>query len=209
METITKMNDELVQQAGEMEEKLEVKKEEKETVRKNSKKDIIQRIFQICEKNNFSIEETETQLLRKTRKALLAMLAGFVEQSMENKIKSETNGIPSDCQEADYAKQLPMLRMAHGFLASLIEKGFNAGCSWMDYSYELRNYAATCNNSLIIDQCLIDIANEYGDDLFRYMANPYLKLLFVHATSMMSCIHYVDKEVIQSPSGIRMSHLNV
>ena len=78
METITKMNDELVQQAGEMEEKLEDKKEEKETVRKNSKKDIIQRIFQICEKNNFSITETETQLLRKTRKALLAMLAGFV-----------------------------------------------------------------------------------------------------------------------------------
>ena len=204
---ITEMNDELVREAGEMDEKLEEKKDE--TIRKNSKKDIIKRIFELCEKNNFPVTETEVQLLRKTRKYLLGMLAGFVEQSMENKIKSETNGIPSDCQEADYAKQLPMLRMAHGFLASLVEKGFNAGCSWMDYSYELRNYASTCNNSIIIDQCLIDIANEYGDDLFRYMSNPYLKLLFVHATSMMSCVKHIDKEIIKSPTGIRMSHLNV
>ena len=207
METITKMNDELVQQAGEMDEKMDEKKEE--TVRRNSKKDIIQRIFELCEKNNFPVTETETQLLRKTRKALLGMLAGFVEQSMENKIKSETNGMPSDCQEADYAKQLPMLRMAHGFLASLVEKGFNAGCSWMDYSYELRNYAATCNGSMIIDQCLIDIANEYGDDLFKYMSNPYLKLIFVHGTSMMSCIHHIDKQIIKSPKGINISQLNV
>ena len=204
METITKMNDELVQQAGEMDEKIDEKKEE--TVRKNSKKDIIQRIFQLCEKNNFPIDETEVQLLRKTRKYLLGMLAGFVEQSMEYKIKSETNGIPSDCQGSDYATQLPMLRMAHGFIASLVEKGFNAGCSWMDYSYELRNYVTTCNNSIIIDQVLIDIANEYGDDLFAYMANPYLRLAFVHATSMMSCIHQIDKQKMVSP---KLSHLNV
>ena len=165
----------------------------------NSKKDIIRRIFELCEKNNFPIKETETQLLRKTRKVLLETLAGYVEKTMENKIKSDSNGIPPDCQGSDYAAQLPMLRLAHGFFASLVEKGFNAGCSWMDYSYELKNYVQTCNNSMMVDQCLIDIANEYGDDLLYYMSNPYLRLAFVHATSMMSCIHYIDKEKMNSP----------
>ena len=192
---IQQMNDELVKEANENE-KLE---EKEEPVRKNSKKDIIRRIFELCEKNNFPIKETETQLLRKTRKVLLETLAGYVEKTMENKIKSDSNGIPPDCQGSDYAAQLPMLRLAHGFLASLVEKGFNAGCSWMDYSYELKNYVQTCNNSMMVDQCLIDIANEYGDDLLYYMSNPYLRLAFVHATSMMSCIHYIDKEKMNSP----------
>ena len=202
------MNDELVQQVeNEMDEK-EDKKENVKEIRKNSKKDIVARIFQVCEMNNFKINETETQLLRKTRKALLEILAGYIEKSMENKIKSEENGIPRDCQESNYASQLPMLRLAHGFMCNLLQKGFNAGAGYLDYSYELKDYSRICNQSLIVDQCLIDIANEYGDDLFMYFANPYYRLLFVHITSMMSCIHYIDKEQMKSPR-VKFDKLNV
>ena len=210
METpIEVMNDELVQQVeNENEEKEEKKDKKEETVRKNSKKDIVSRIFQVCETNNFQINETENQLLRKTRKQLLEILAGYVEKSMENKIKSEENGIPSDCQESNYASHLPMLKLAHGFMCNIIQKGFNAGASYLDYSYELKNYASVCNNSLIVDQCLIDIANEYGDDLFMYFSNPYYRLLFVHVTSMMSCIHYIDKEQMKSPK-VKFEKLNI
>ena len=202
------MNDELVQQVeNELDEK-EDKKENVKEIRKNSKRDIVSRIFQVCEKNNFKINETENQLLRKTRKQLLEILAGYVEKSMENKIKSEENGIPSDCQESNYASQLPMLRMAHGFMCNVLQKGFNMGASYLDYSYELKNYASVCNSSMIVDQCLIDIANEYGDDLFMYFSNPYYRLLFVHVTSMMSCIHYIDKEEMKSPK-VKFDKLNV
>ena len=204
---ILAMNDELLKEVTIEDQKTEEKEDKKED-KKNSKRYIIRRIFEICEKNNFEIKETETQLLRKTRKVLLQTLAGYVEQSMENKIKSGENGIPSDCQGSDYANNLPMLKLAHGFICSLIEKGFNSTASYLEYSYEIKNYARACNESIIIDQALIDIANEYGDDLFRYFANPYLRLLFVHATSMISCCKFIDKQKMHSPK-VNFQELNI
>ena len=195
--SIELMNDELVAQVS-----LEEKTEEipiKTEVKKNSKKHIIERIFQLCKEFNFEIQETEQQLFRKTRKNLLAILASYVERSMESKIKSETNGIPPDCQGSQYQKNLPMLRLAHGFLASLVEKGFNIGCNYMDYSYELHHYASTCNQSLMIDDCLLAIADDMGPDLLNYISSPYYRLMFVHCTSIMSCVRRIDREEMQSP----------
>ena len=204
--SIEQMNDELVQEV-ELELIPEQKTSKKE-IKKNSKRDIVDKIFAICEKYNFRIEETETQLLRKTRKKLLEMLASYVEKSMESKIKSETNGLPIDCQESKFQKQLPVLRLAHGFFASLVEKGFNVGCSYMEYAYELRNYASTCNNSLLVDDILLSIADDFGDDIMNYMSSPYYRLIFVHCTSIMSCLRKIDKEEMISPR-FTMDKLNV
>jgi len=204
--SIEQMNDELVQEV-----ELELIPEEKTSkkeIKKNSKRDIVDKIFAICEKYNFRIEETETQLLRKTRKKLLEMLASYVEKSMESKIKSETNGLPIDCQESKFQKQLPVLRLAHGFFASLVEKGFNVGCSYMEYAYELRNYASTCNNSLLVDDILLSIADDFGDDIMNYMSSPYYRLIFIHCTSIMSCLRKIDKEEMISPR-FTMDKLNV
>ena len=204
--SIEQMNDELVQEV-----ELELIPEEKTSkkeIKKNSKRDIVDKIFAICEKYNFRIEETETQLLRKTRKKLLEMLASYVEKSMESKIKSETNGLPIDCQESKFQKQLPVLRLAHGFFASLVEKGFNVGCSYMEYAYELRNYASTCNNSLLVDDILLSIADDFGDDIMNYMSSPYYRLIFIHCTSIMSCLKKIDKEEMISPR-FTMDKLNV
>ena len=167
--------------------------------KKNSKRDIIKRIFEICEKYNFKITETEQQLNRKTRKKLLEILAEYIERSVTNKIKSGQNKLPPDCQGSSYAHQLPVLKLAHGFLASLVEKGFNSGCSYLSYEYELRNYAKTCNESAMIDDCLLEIAEEYGDELFGVIGNPYCRLLFIHATSIMSCLNKIDKDAMVSP----------
>jgi len=204
--SIEQMNDELVQEV-ELELIPEQKTSKKE-IKKNSKRDIVDKIFAICEKYNFRIEETETQLLRKTRKKLLEMLASYVEKSMESKIKSETNGLPIDCQESKFQKQLPVLRLAHGFFASLVEKGFNVGCSYMEYAYELRNYASTCNNSLLVDDILLSIADDFGDDIMNYMSSPYYRLIFIHCTSIMSCLKKIDKEEMISPR-FTMDKLNV
>ena len=204
--SLEQMNDDLVQEV-----ELELIPEEKtakKEIKKNSKRDIVDKIFAICEKYNFSIEETETQLLRKTRKKLLEMLASYVEKSMESKIKSETNGLPIDCQESKFQKQLPVLRLAHGFFASLVEKGFNVGCSYMEYAYELRNYASTCNNSLLVDDILLSIADDFGDDIMNYMSSPYYRLIFIHCTSIMSCLRKIDKEEMISPR-FTMDKLNV
>ena len=195
--SIEEMNDELVAQVAN--ESVEQEKTPKKEIKKNSKRHIVEKIFLICEEYNFSIEETESQLLRKTRKKLLELLASYVERSMESKIKSEANGIPVDCQESRFQKNLPMLRLAHGFFASLVEKGFNCGCSYMEYQYELKNYAKTCNDSMLVDDVLISIADDLGDDLISYMSSPYLRLLFIHCTSMMSCITKIDKEEMKSP----------
>ena len=193
---IETMNDELVTKAVDLE---APKVEPKLEIKKNSKKDIINRIFDVCEKFNIEISETEQQLTRKTRKNLLEILAGYVERSVENKIKSEQNGIPPECQNSDFVAQLPMLKLAHGFLCSLVEKGFNSGASYLEYSYELRNYAKTCNDSHLIDQCLIDIANDFGPELIEMISNAYYRLLFIHATSIMSCVKYIDKDIMTSP----------
>jgi len=186
------MNDELAKFTVET-------KNESDTSKKNSKKDIIKRIFEVCEKNNFKISDTEQQLSRKTRKKLLEILGGYIEQSVENKIKSGHNNIPPDCQGSPYASQLPVLKLCHGFLASLVEKGFNSGCSYLEYEYELKEYAKACNESMMIDDCLLEIAEEYGPELFSFIGNPYSRLLFIHATSVMSCLHKIDKTVMKSP----------
>jgi len=170
-----------------------------EAIKKNSKKDIINRIFEVTQKYNFEIVETEAQLLRKTRKNLLEILAGYVERSVANKIKSTQNGIDPECQESRNFSHLPILKLAHGFACSLLEKGVNCGMDYMSYKYELENYAKTCNSSSLIDDCLLDIASELGDEFFDYIGNPYCRLLFVHCTSIMSCIKKVDKNAMTSP----------
>ena len=71
---IVAMNDELLKEVSIEDEKMEEKEDKKEEIKKNSKRDIIRRIFEICEKNNFEIKETETQLLRKTRKFYYKLL---------------------------------------------------------------------------------------------------------------------------------------
>jgi len=190
------MNDELAEEAKEQ---IEVTKPVPKETKKNSKRDIVKRIFEICEKYNFELTETEQQLNRKTRKKLLEMLASFVEQSIELKVKSGQNGVPPDCQSSSYVAQLPILRLCHGFFASLVEKGVNGGMSYFEYSYELRNYAKTCQDSLMIDQCLLDIAEDMGDDILGYISNPYCRLAFVHMTSIMSCVSYVDRNRMKSP----------
>ena len=195
---IETMNDELVDKAGEINKPEEVK-QPKQEIKKNSKKDIINRIFEITKQYNFEISETEQQLQRKTRKNLLEILAGYVERSVESKIKSQQNNLPSECQDADFVNQLPFLKMAHGFFCSLVEKGFNAGASYLDYSYELQNYAKTCNESHLIDQCLLDIARDFGPELIDMISNSYYRLLFIHATRMVSCVRYIDKDVMKSP----------
>ena len=167
--------------------------------KKNSKKDIIKRIFQVAEKFNLEINETETQLNRKTRKKLLEILAQYIEQSVTNKIKSRQNKLPPDCQGGNHASQLPVLKLCHGFFANLVEKGFNAGCSYFEYDYELKAYAKQCNESQMIDDCLLEIAEQYGDELFSYIGNPYARLAFIHCSSMMSCIHKIDKTAMKSP----------
>ncbi|MBB74317.1 MAG: hypothetical protein CMJ75_07375 [Planctomycetaceae bacterium] len=194
-DTIQELNDELVEVS---EPEVMEKKPEKE-VRKNSKRDIINRIFEITQEYNFEITETETQLLRKTRKNLLEILAGYVEKSMDAKAKAENNGIPADCQESPYATQLPMLKLIHGFFASCVEKGVNYSMSLLDWQYELKNYATVCGNSLLMDDVLIAIANDVGPDLFEYLSSPYYKLAFIHVTSIMSCIRKIDKEQMNSP----------
>jgi len=168
-------------------------------VKKNSKKDIVNRIFQVTQKYNFEICETEQQLLRKTRKQLLQILAGFVERSVENTIKSSQNGINPECQESKTFMHLPVLKLAHGFACSLLEKGVNSGMSYLDYQYEISNYAKTCNSSTLIDDCLLDIASELGDEFFDVIGNPYCRLLFIHCTSIMSCIQKIDKQCMRSP----------
>ena len=195
---IETMNNELVVKADEINKPEEVKQTTQE-IKKNSKRDIINRIFEITNKYNFEITETEQQLQRKTRKNLLEILAVYVERSVENKIKSQQNNIPPDCQNTDFVNQLPFLKVCHGFFCSLVEKGFNSGASYLEYSYELKNYAKTCNGSHLIDQCLLDIAADFGPELIDLISNSYYRLLFIHATSIMSCMKYIDKDVMKSP----------
>ena len=202
--TIQGMNDELIEAS---ENEIVVEKKEKE-IKKNSKRDIINRIFEITEKYNLEITETQPQLLRKTRKDLLAQLANYVEQSMDAKAKAEQNGIPAYSQNSSYVTQLPMLKLMHGFLASCIEKGVNYGMTLVDWNYELKNYATTCGNSLLMDDVLMEIANDIGPDLMEYLSSPYYKLAFIHATSIMSCIRKIDKDKMNSPR-FNIDHINL
>jgi hypothetical protein len=193
--TLEVMNDELIEAA---EPDIVIDKKDKE-IKKNSKRDIINRIFEITEKFNLEISETQAQLLRKTRKELLAILANYIEKSMDAKAKEGQNGIPADSQNSSYVTQLPMLKLMHGFLCSCVEKGVNYSMTLMDWNYELRNYASTCGSSHLMDDVLVEIANDIGPDLMEYLSSPYYKLVFIHATSIMSCIRKVDKQQMESP----------
>ena len=193
MDPIQAANDELLQSIE------EEPNSRPEVIKKNSKKDIINRIFEVTEKYNLEISETETQLQRKTRKKLLEILAGYVERSVSNKIKSSKNGIEPDCQESKNFARLPILKLVHGFACGLLEKGVNCGMDYMSYEYVLENYAKTVNSSTLIDDVLLDIASDLGDEFFDYIGNPYCRLLFIHCTSLMTCIKKLDKTAMTSP----------
>jgi len=190
---IEKLNDELLKP-------LEPIKENKKPIKKNSKKDIINRIFDLVTKNNFVFEITEDALMKKSRKKLLEILADFVEKSIEARMKSDRNNVPPECQENNrYISQLPVLRMAHNFFSSLVEKGFNASASYMDYEYELRKYAETVAKNPLLDDTLLQISEEFSEEIIGLMSSPWIKLTFIHGSGIIGCCHWIDKQQMKSP----------
>ena len=195
---IEEMNCQLHEFAEEKAEKVEetsIPRVKKRTPKKNSKRDIISRMFEVSEKYNLPLEETEQTLMRKSRKRLLELLADLIEKSVEAKVKSQKTEIPPEC----HASQLPMLRIAHTFFANLIEKGFNCGTTYLEYDYKLEGYAEACNRNPLIDDTLLQIAEEMGPELTSLISNPWIRLSFIHVSSVMTCLHYVDRTQMLSP----------
>jgi len=197
------LNEELIEINEGSTEKL---KETKEipSAERNTKKDIIDKIYRLTEEYNIECKNTEKQFLRWSRKRLLKYLAETIEETCRLKIKGEELNISPEC--VDFAAQLPMLKMAHSMLCHFIEKSTNYAFTSLKYDYELRNYAKRVSENPLLDPILLEIGSEIGPELLSYLSNPYLKLLFVHGTCMFGCV-INKKETMVSPR-LNMSILN-
>ena len=196
------LNEELIEINETSDEKIETQKTTSNE--KNTKKDIVDKIFRLTEEYNIECCHTEKQFLRWSRKRLLKFLADTIEETCRLKIQGEILNLPPET--VDFAANLPMITLVHGFFSSLLEKGFNASANYLEYSYELRDYTKTINKNPLLPPILLEISTDLGPELLTYLSNPYLKLLFVHCTCMFSCC-VNTKETMVSPR-LDMSFLN-
>jgi len=197
------LNEELIEINETSDEKHESKQKETSAER-NTKKDIVDKIFRLTEEYNIECQNTEKQFLRWSRKRLLKYLADTIEETCRLKIQGENLNLSPET--VDYASQLPMIKMAHSMLCHFLEKSTNYALTSLQYDYELRNYAKKINENILLDPILLEISSDIGPELLDYLSNPYLKLLFVHASCMFSTI-VNKKEVMVSPR-LNLSFLN-
>ena len=145
--------------------------EEKETKR-NTKRELIEKILKTAESNGVTIEQSDTKLKRMSKTQLNQLLAKVVEDAMRNQMADQV-GAKRGASERVIA--LGALRMVHNMVATGAEKGLNTVLP--KYGYEVDGFAAALNQDPVreaVDQCLEEIAAE--TDVLQYIESPYARL---------------------------------
>ena len=96
--------------------------------KRGSKTELIQKIFEVCDKNGLQCEHSTTFLKRSTKKELSQILATKIEAAMEKKLLEQVNlknmeGASSQSNQDLLA--LGTLRMCHDTLSKAVEAGSN------------------------------------------------------------------------------------
>ena len=145
--------------------------EKKQTVKRNSKQELINKIVMVAEQNELPLELSDTKLQRLTKQQLNELLAETVEKAMRNEMARQVGARPG---AADSVIALGALRMVHD-IAARTEKCINI---WLpDYGYEVDGFADSLQEPSVrqaTDACLAEIAQD--SDILQYVQSPWSRL---------------------------------
>ena len=156
-------------------------------LKKGSKPDIIQEIFNLCRRANIPCEHSESQMKRMNKRSLLELLAQYCEKVVEKKVlekcKIKENLNHLDEKQKTKLMNIGILRMAHDSLCFAAESLTHR---FSPYTIEgmTRGMKENKDVSVQIDQCLAEIAEEY--DVLEYVQSPTSRLMLIWITSGVS-----------------------
>ena len=156
-------------------------------IKKGSKTDLINEIFDLCKRANIACEHSEGQLKRMNKKKLLELLALTCERVVEAKVlekcKIKENMNNMNDKQKTKLMNIGILRMAHDSLCYAAE---NATARFTPYTIDgmTRQMKEHKEMSDQIDCCLAEIAEEY--DVMEYIESPASRLMLIWVTAGVS-----------------------
>lgn len=179
-------NQELLNQLHECQDE-KVEEDPKTGIKKGSKTDLINEIFNLCKRANIPCEHTESQLKRINKKKLLEVLAIYCEKAVEKKILEKCK-IKQNMDHMDDAQKTKMmnigiLRMAHDSLCYAAESLTHR---FSPFTIEGMTHSMKESKDISdqIDQCLAEIAEEY--EVLQYIESPTSRLMLIWISSGVS-----------------------
>ena len=94
----------------------------KNTPKRNTKDELVDRIIKVCEEGNVPLEDSDTKLRRMTKSDLRKRLAEVTSKAVRNQMCESVKAKPGSC---DSALGLAALRMVHDLVAYSAEKSAN------------------------------------------------------------------------------------
>ena len=156
-------------------------------LKKGSKGDLINEIFNLCHRANIPCEYTESQLRRMNKKKILEILATYCEKVVEKKImekcKIKENVDNLEQKQKTKLMNVSILRMAHDSLCYAAESLTHR---FTPYTVEGMTHSMKENKEMSeqINQCLAEIALEY--QIQDYIESPSSRLFLIWITAGVS-----------------------
>ena len=169
--------------------KSENEDEKKESPKRNSKGELIQKILAISEQHKIEVPYSDTKLNRMNKRQLQELLAEQMEKVMRIQM---TEAVGADRMANDQTIALSALRMVHDIVAKGAEAGFNQFGG--PYGYQCDGVSDTLKEPIVsqaVDQCLAEIAAE-NQEMLDYVKSPYARLALAWAGCAMTCVSRVN-----------------
>ena len=159
---------------------------ESKRAKRNSKDDLIQKIYRVVDQYELEFEHSATKLKRMSKKELTQVLGEVVEQGVKHDM---AKSVGVDPRANGKVITLGALRMLHNCCAH----GFEAICNNVAgpyLGYEVQGFARSMTDPAVqqsIDECLTEIAAE-NPEVLEYFDSPYARLALVWSGCLLTCV---------------------
>ena len=166
---------------------------QKDEVKRGTKSEYIQKIFQVCDDTGIMLTHTKTELKRMNKIKLAQTLADYIQKGVKQEMMKKVNiKHPEnyDERQQDQLIALGTLKMIHNSLCQVAERGVD---DFTDYS--IRGYSAAMQDPAIerdLEDCLYEIAKEM--EVLEHLNSPYLKLGMIHVTCIAKTLRQKKHE---------------
>ena len=152
--------------------------------KRNSKQELINKIVQVSDQNEMTLELSDTTLQRLNKQQLNELLAETIEKAMRNEMARQVGARPG---AADAVIALGALRMVHDIAARGAEKCFNMFLP--GYGYEVEGFADSLQDPSVrqaTDACLAEIAQD--NEILQYISSPWSRLAIAWGGALVTSI---------------------
>lgn len=211
--SIEQENENLLMSLHECQEEAAIEAEQKKpAIKKGSKTDLINEIFDLCRRAQIACEHSEGQLKRMNKRKLLEVLAQYCEKVVEKKVmekcRIKENMDHMESKQKTKLMNVGILRMAHDSLCYAAE---NMTARFTPYTIAgmTKQMKEQEQMSEQIDQCLAEIAEEY--QILDYISSPASRLVLIWITSCVSVLRrkQLEKKNVDISKRVRFGSTKV